>query len=255
MRVADHPSQRSRIHRLARAGELVRVLPGTLRAGLGRHRPAHPARRSVCLGSARLPVGRGRLWTRRRAASTRSDGARRSSSPVLPRHPQPGIHWYAADVPDRFVTSVGGLRFARPLVAAAALAATDGGVAIDRLLMREPAAGEDLAAVARLVRGESRQRRQAPRARRGAPTSLVRARARAAPAAPAGSHRGLAGQRRGRYSAGHVCRRRAVRRPAPGARGGLVGVPRARRRPSSSTVDGRTGWRSPATASCGSQPP
>ena len=42
----------------------------------------------------------------------------------------------------------GGLRFVRPVIAAAGLAATDGGAAIDRLLMRDPSAGDDLAAVA-----------------------------------------------------------------------------------------------------------
>jgi very-short-patch-repair endonuclease len=64
-----------------------------------------------------------------------------------PRHPQPGIDWYAVEVPDRFVASAGGLRFTRPVLTAAALASTDGGLAIDRLLMRDPAAAADLPAV------------------------------------------------------------------------------------------------------------
>lgn len=63
------------------------------------------------------------------------------------RHPQAGIAWYAAEVPQRFVTTAGGLRFARPLLAAAALAATDGGTAVDKLLLADPGAIDDLPAV------------------------------------------------------------------------------------------------------------
>jgi len=147
VRVADHPSQRSRIHRLARSGELVRVLPGT-------YVPASAAGdRRTRLAAACAWAPHACLWGRSAldAASGCLDPFGRGEEIQLagaPRHPQPGIHWYAAEVPDRFVMCVDGLRCARPVIAAAALAATDGGVAIDRLLMRDPAAGEDLAAVA-----------------------------------------------------------------------------------------------------------
>ncbi|HEY3410541.1 MAG TPA: DUF559 domain-containing protein [Propionicimonas sp.] len=147
VRVADHPSQRSRIHRLARSGELVRVLPGT-------YLPASAVTdRRTRLAAACAWAPHACLWGRSAldAASGCLDPFGRGEEVQLagaPRHPQPGIRWYAAEVPDGFVTSLGGLRFARPALAAAALAATDGGVAVDRLLMRDPSAGADLAAVA-----------------------------------------------------------------------------------------------------------
>lgn len=146
VRVADHPMRRSRIHRLARAGELVRVLPGT-------HVPASAVSdRRTRLAAACAWAPHACLWGRSAldAASGCLDPFGRGEEIQLagaPRHPQPGIAWYAAEVPERFVTVMGGLRLARPVVAAAALAASDGGVAIDKLMMRDPAAGEDLPAV------------------------------------------------------------------------------------------------------------
>ena len=146
VRVADHALHRSRIHRLARAGELVRVLPGTYVpvSAVGDRRTRLAAACAwaphACLwGSSALDASSGCLDPFGRGERIQLAGT--------PRHPQAGIDWYAAVVPDRFITSVGGLRFARPVVAAAALAASDGGVAIDRLLMRDPSAWEDLPAV------------------------------------------------------------------------------------------------------------
>lgn len=147
IRVADHPLQRSRIQRLARAGELVRVLPGT-------YVPASAVTdRHTRLAAACAWAPHACLWGRSAldAASGCLDPFGRGERIQLagvPRHPQPGIGWYATQVPERFVTTAGGLRFARPVVAAAALAASDGGMAIDRLLIGDPAAGEDLAAAA-----------------------------------------------------------------------------------------------------------
>jgi very-short-patch-repair endonuclease len=146
VRVADHPSHRGRIHRLARTGELVRVLPGT-------YVPASAVTdRRTRLAAACAWAPHASLWGRSAldAASGCLDPFGRGEHIQLagaPRHPQPGIDWYAAQVPDRFVTSVGGLRFARPLLAAAALASTDGGVAVDRLLLSDPSAAADLPAV------------------------------------------------------------------------------------------------------------
>lgn len=146
VRVADHPLHRSRIHRLARAGELVRVLPGT-------YVPASASTdRRTRLAAACAWAPHACLWGRSAldAASGCLDPFGRDEQVQLagaPRHPQPGIAWYAAEVPDRFVNSVGGLRFARPLLAAAALASVDGGMAVDRLLLGDPAAGGDLPAV------------------------------------------------------------------------------------------------------------
>jgi len=146
VRVADHPLHRGRIHRLARAGDLVRVLPGT-------YVPAAAiADRRTRLAAACVWAPLACLWGRSAldAASGCLDPFGRGELIQLagaPRHPQAGIDWYAAEVPDRFVTSMGGLRFARPLLAAAALASTDGGMAIDRLLLADPAAVVDLPAV------------------------------------------------------------------------------------------------------------
>lgn len=75
-----------------------------------------------------------------------------------PRHAQPGITWYAADVPAGLTAAVGGLRFALPALAAAALAATDGGAAIDRVLLRDPVAGNDLTAIADWFEGRAGNR-------------------------------------------------------------------------------------------------
>ncbi len=143
VRVADHPSHRGRIHRLARAGELVRVLPGT-------YVPAAAVTdRRTRLAAACAWAPHACLWGRSAldAASGCLDPFGRGERIQLagaPRHPQAGIEWYAADVPDRFVTCAGGLRFARPLLVAAALASTDGGMAVDRLLMAHPGAAKDL---------------------------------------------------------------------------------------------------------------
>ena len=146
VRVADHPLHRSRIHRLARAGELVRVLPGTYVAASGitdrRTRLAAAcswAPHACHWGRTALDAASGCLDPFGRGEQIQLAGA--------PRHNQPGIDWYAAEVPDRFVTSAGGLRFARPLLAAAALASMDGGMAVDRLLLAEPHAVADLPAV------------------------------------------------------------------------------------------------------------
>ena len=147
VRVADHPQLRDRIHRLARRGELVRVLPGTyVTSGALTDRNTRLA--AACAWSPHAV-----LWGRSAldAASGCLDPFGRREEILLagrPRHGRPGIAWYAVEVPDSFVVTDGGLRFVRPVVAAAGLAATDGGVAIDRLLMREPAAGAHLAAVA-----------------------------------------------------------------------------------------------------------
>lgn len=146
VRVADHPSRRSRIHRLARDGELVRVLPGT-------YVPASAVTdRRTRLAAACAWAPHACLWGRSAldAASGCLDPFGRGEHIQLagaPRHPQPGIDWYAAQLPDRFVTAVGGLRFTQPLLAAAALASIDGGMAIDRLLLSDPAAAADLPAV------------------------------------------------------------------------------------------------------------
>ncbi len=78
------------------------------------------------------------------------------------RHAQPGITWYAAEVPARFIATDGGLRFARPALAAAALAATDGGRAIDRWLLRDPAIGDDLAVAADWFEGRPGNRSRRP---------------------------------------------------------------------------------------------
>lgn len=143
VRVADNPVHRSRIHRLARAGELVRVLPGT-------YVPASATTdRHTRLAAACSWAPHACLWGRSAldAASGCLDPIGRGEQIQLagaPRHPQAGIDWYAAEVPDRLVTSAGGLRFARPLLAAAALASTDGGMAIDKLLLADPAAIDDL---------------------------------------------------------------------------------------------------------------
>jgi len=145
VRVVDHPSRRSRIHRLARSGELVRVLPGT-------YVPASAVTdRRTRLAAACAWAPHACLWGRSAldAASGCLDPFGRGEHIQLagaPRHPQPGIDWYAAEVPGRFVACVGGLRFARPLLAAAALASTDGGVAVDRLLLTDPSAAADLPA-------------------------------------------------------------------------------------------------------------
>lgn len=146
VRVADHPQHRSRIHRLARAGELVRVLPGTYVSATA------VTDRRTRLAAACAWAPHACLWGRSAldAASGCLDpfgAGERIQLAGAPRHPQSGIDWYAADVPDRFVTSAGGLRFTRPVLAAAALASMDGGMAIDRLLMRDPAAAGDLPAV------------------------------------------------------------------------------------------------------------
>ncbi|MGV8910508.1 MAG: DUF559 domain-containing protein [Propionicimonas sp.] len=146
VRVAENPQHRGRIHRLARAGELVRVLPGT-------YVPASASSdRHTRLTAACAWAPHACLWGRSAldAASGCLDPFGRGEQIQLagvPRHPQPGIRWYAAEVPDRFVTCVGVLRFARPLVAAAALASTDGGMAIDKLLLADPSAAADLPAV------------------------------------------------------------------------------------------------------------
>ena len=146
VRVADHPLHRGRIHRLARSGELVRVLPGT-------YVPASALTdRHTRLAAASLWAPHACLWGRSAldAASGCLDPFGRGEQIHLagaPRHPQAGIDWYAAEVPGRFITTAGGLRFAHPLLAAAALASTDGGMAIDKLLLADPAALADLPAV------------------------------------------------------------------------------------------------------------
>ena len=160
VRVADHPQHRSRISRLARLGELVRVLPGI-------YVPAAAVTdRRTRLAAACAWAPHACLWARSAldAASGCLDPFGRDEQIQLagaPRHPQPGIAWYAADVPDRLVEAAGGLRFARPLLAAAALASTDGGMRVDRLLLADPAAAHDLPGVT-----EWFERRAGNRARR-----------------------------------------------------------------------------------------
>jgi hypothetical protein len=91
VRVADHPSQRGRIHRLARSGELVRVLPGT-------YVPASAAGdRRTRLAAACAWAPHACLWGRSAldAASGCLDPFGRGEEIQLagaPRHPQPGIH-------------------------------------------------------------------------------------------------------------------------------------------------------------------
>ena len=146
VRVADHPLHRGRIHRLARSGELVRVLPGT-------YVPASALTdRHTRLAAACAWAPHACLWGRSAldAASGCLDPIGRGEQIHLagpPRHPQAGIDWYAVKVPERFITTAGALRFAHPLLAAASLASTDGGIAVDMLMLADPAAMADLPAV------------------------------------------------------------------------------------------------------------
>lgn len=143
--MADNSRLRGRIHRLARAGELVRVLPGTYVPA------AAVSDRRTRLAAACAWAPHACLWggSALDAASGCADPFGKGEQILLagrPRHAQPGIGWYAAEVPDGFVHTDGGLKFARPALAAAGLAATDGGAAIDRLLLKDASLGDELAA-------------------------------------------------------------------------------------------------------------
>ena len=146
LRVADGSVPRSTLSRLARAGALRRVLPGTY------IRAEDATVRAVRLAAACAWAPGACLW-----GGSALDAAERNAAPFADgeviqlagsaRHPQPGIAWYRADVPAGFVAHRGGLVFARPVVAAISLAGSDGGLAIDRLLLRDPAAGDELGEV------------------------------------------------------------------------------------------------------------
>lgn len=141
IRPADHPSRRATIGRLAEAGALRRVFPGTY------IRAEDHGDRQVRLAAACAWAAPACLWGQ--SALEAASGDRRPFQGERIRlvgqpRPHPAVHWYRARLPEDFVVTAHGCRYASPLVVAVDAAAHDRGASLDRLLRIEPSLAADL---------------------------------------------------------------------------------------------------------------